>query len=131
MNPAPGNKRVALQLLCAFTFIPVLLLLVAFTSNRAEGHGLPPVPPGILYAIDALILLGTAGYATTSLRQDLPRQRFLQTLIICLMMSEFASILAFFFLLSIGAPSMAPVVVGSILVNLFFIGPRVLVFARS
>lgn len=131
MKPSSGSKRVALPILFAFTVLPLLLQMVASMSERPSPPASGPIPWGILYAIDALILVVAAGYATIGLRPGLPPQKFFQTMVISLAISEFASILTFMFLFSSGSSVIAPAVAGSILVNLFFIAPRVLAFSRT
>lgn len=131
MDSNSARRKVALPILFAFTMLPLLLLFVTSTWEHADQQPSSSIAPGILYALEILILLVAAGYTTMSLRPELPPQRFVQSMILCLVLSEFAWILAFAFLSSLGGASMAPAVAGSVLVNVFFIGPRVLAFLRT
>jgi hypothetical protein len=125
----PQQRQSAFLILGAQTFLPLLLVFVAFSTT---GNGRAPreaIPMPIAYVIGASSLLGALVYGGKNLIAGVTPARFNQQMIITLALSEFSALIGFVSGLGDWA-RVVPFAAGTIAVNLLFVAPRVSAFYR-
>lgn len=123
-RPEPGRRQ-WLPILFAFTMMPLLLGLVAYTSSNRAVAVPPPMSPGLVYAVATLSLVAGILTALLRLRPGQPNQVFQTNLVMSLAFSEFTALIGF--IAHTADPSgYAPFAIASVVVNVLFVAPRVL-----
>lgn len=126
MKPALPQRRVLLVIVFAFMALPVMLcgaFAAQLTSNRQEGS------PWVAEIMGVIGLLAAIGWSSFRLKPQLPQLAFQTETLICLSFAEFASLMGIF--IGAGMSTALPLVIGTIVVDLLFVVPRVVAFIRS